>query len=105
MSFSDLLAVVDGFVLNNLGDAVTYTPTVGASVDVVGVFDAVYVRVDSGQPGFSSQGPSVWLLLSDLPSDPETDTTMTVTISGTTYTAHEVQKDGKGGVRLLLHEV
>ena len=105
MVFTDLLVTADVAVRDTLGGTVTYTPTVGVATDVVGIFDAVYVRVDLGNPGVSSQGPSVWLILDDLPSDPYTDTTATVTVDGVTYSAHEVQPDGLGGVRLLLHKV
>ncbi len=105
MSFDDLLAVGDVSVRGILGSTVTYTPTVGAAVDVSGIFDAAYVRVDLGQPGVSSQGPAVWLTLTDLPSDPTTDTTATVTVNSVTYIPHEAQPDGMGTVLLLLHKV
>lgn len=103
MGFAEQLAAADARALETLGEAVTYTPGTGSPVSVQGIFDATYVRVDLGQPGVSSQGPAVFLSLVDLPSDPETDTTATVTIAGVTYTPHEVQPDGKGGVVLHLH--
>lgn len=107
MGFADLMATVDRAVLDSrLGDEVTYTPGVGAPVEVLGCFDALYTRVEAGgQAGISSSGPAVFLALDDLPSDPETDTAATVTIAGVTYTAHEVRPDGMGGVVLLLHRV
>lgn len=105
MSFASLLAAADVSVREILGGDIVYTPTVGVAVTVRGVFDAAYVRVDLGQPGAASVGPAVFLTLADLPSNPETDTTATVTVSGSTYTAHEVQPDGLGAVRLLLSKV
>jgi hypothetical protein len=105
MAFANLLRVADVAVQKHLGDAVSYAPSVGAVVDVVGVFDAVYVRVDLGNPGVSSVGPVCFLTLSDLPSDPETDVNAIVTVEGDSYSIHEVQKDGKGGVVLFLHRV
>lgn len=105
MAFDDLLASVDSTSRLVLGRAVTYTPTVGDAVEVQGVFDAAFVRVDTGTPGVASTGPAVWLGLSDLPSNPVTDSTATVTVGGTTYVAHEARPDGLGSVLLILHEV
>ncbi len=105
MSFADLVAVVDRNTREILGGPVTYTPSVGGAVVVNGIFDASYVRVDLGQIGVSSVGPAVFLRLSDLPSDPEVDTTATVTVGGVAYIPHEVQPDSLGGVLLLLHRV
>lgn len=103
MTFSALLATADGVVQDHLGDAVTYTPGEGAAVEVSGIFDLLYQHVDLGQAGVSSSGPAVFILLSDLdPLDPETDEDARITVEGSTYKITEVQKDGKGGVRLLL---
>lgn len=106
-SFASLLTLADRAVLTHLGEdgGVTYTPGVGASAEVSAVFDAAYVRVDAGEPGVSSSGPAVFVLVADLPSDPETDVEARVMVDGTEYTIHEVKKDGKGGALLLLHEV
>lgn len=107
MGFADLMETVDRAVLDSrLGDEITYTPGVGAAVDVAGCFDSLYVRVEAGgQAGISSSGPAVFLRLDDLPSDPVTDTDATVTVDGVTYSQHEAQPDGLGGVVLLLHRV
>ncbi len=103
MDFAGLLSAGDRVVRKTLGGAITYSPGVGDPVDVDGVFDANYVRVDLGQAGVASVGPAVFLRLEDLPSNPETDTDATVTYAGVEYTAHTVQPDGIGGVHLLLH--
>lgn len=103
MSFSSLLGNIDRVTVDQLGDAVTYNPTVGDSVECSGIFDAVYVRVDTGQAGVSTSGPAVFLLLADIePNDPETDSTATITYDGSDYEIREIEKDGKGGARLLL---
>lgn len=104
MGFAAHLATVDRAVLMHLGGAVTYTAGSGEAVIVRGVFDSAYVRMDAGQPGVSTSGPAVFLTLADLPSDPETDDPALM-IDGSQYRAHEVKKDGKGGVLILLHEV
>jgi hypothetical protein len=105
VNFGALLARVDGVVLDHLGDAVTYTSGAGASVAVRGPFDAVYVKVEAGEAGVSSSGPSVFLRLTDLTSNPETDLAARVSVAGVVYEIREVEPDGKGGIRLLLHEV
>ena len=97
--------MADGPVRGILGSAsISYAPSVGAPVVVSGVFDASYVRVDLGT-GVSSVSPAVFLRLSELPSNPETDEGATVTVAGVAYVAHEVQPDSVGGVLLLLHKV
>ena len=106
MGFTDLMALADQVVNRVVGGPVTYTPGVGAAVEVEGVFDAAYRRLDLGQPGVSTTSPAVFLLLVDLPSDPRTDFAATVTVNGVAYSVHEVQPDGiAGGVVLLLHRV
>lgn len=101
-----LLAQVDSSVLASpLAQEVTYTSGAGAGVTVRGVFDAIYVKAGAGEVGVSSAGPAVFLRLSDLSSNPETDLTARVTVDAVEYMWREVQPDGQGGVLLLLHEV
>ncbi len=103
MAFADLLATADEQIRDRLGGSITYTPTVGAAVTVDGVFDAAHRTVEgAGESAVNSVGPAVFLTQSDLPSDPETDTTATVTVSAVTYSIREVHPDGLGGVYLLL---
>lgn len=105
MGFAELMAMGDRAVRKITGSAVTYTPSTGSPVTVDGVFDKAYVRVDLGNPGVSSYGPAVFLTLSDLPSDPVTDTAATVTVAGVVYLPHTPEPDGLGGVLLLMHLV
>lgn len=104
MDFAAKLVIADRTARDHLGGLVTYTPGAGAAVQVQGIFDALYQRVDAGQPGVSSSGPAVFLTLADLPSNPVTDTAATVTVDGTTYTQAEAMPDGQGGVLIRLHE-
>lgn len=105
MAFSDLLAAADRIVLSHLGGTVRYQPQVGVAVDVTGIFDQAYqlATPGSGGPGVESSRPAVFLLLSDLPTDPDQDEP-TITVDGVSYTVRERQKDGRGGVVLLLQE-
>lgn len=105
MNFAALLTTVDRGVQRHLGDDVTYTSGSGVVVQVRGVFDRVYVPVDVGTAGVSSSGPTVFLMLADLPSNPADDLDARVTSDGQTYSVNEAEVDGKGGVRLLLHVV
>lgn len=98
-----LMGLLDRVVIETLAIPTTYTPEDGAPVSVQGVFDAAYVRVDVGEAGVSSSGPSVFYRLADLPADPELDEP-TVAVNGVGYRVVEVKKDGQGGVRLLLHK-
>ncbi len=109
MGFADLVTAADRAVQAHLGGTVRYVPSIGAApgtgVNVPGVFSAAYVRADAGTPGISTSGPAAFLRLSDLPSDPAEDEGAEVIVNGTTYTIHEQQKDGLGGVLLHLREL
>lgn len=89
--------------LQHLGQAVTYTPGAGAAVQVQGIFDNAHVR-QSGpvKLEIADTQPSVFVRLSDLPSDPEEDLDARFTIAGNTWRASEVRRDGQGGAVCLL---
>lgn len=101
MAFSDLLAAADRAALTHLGGTVRYAPELGEPVDVLGIFDAAYVRADIGTPGVSTCGPAVFFRLSDLPTDPTKDDPL-ITVGGVVYRRKEAHRDGQGGVVLLL---
>lgn len=102
MDFAALLGRTDRSVVDHLGGPVTYVPSAGDPVEVSGIFDAAYQRVDVGEAGVVSSSPAVFLMLEDLPSDPEEDPDPRVVVSGFSYKVTEPQKDGAGGVLLLL---
>jgi hypothetical protein len=104
MGFPALLASSDRAVLQHLGGTVVYAPSDGEPVEVPGIFDAAWVRVDAGQAGVISSGPAVFLRLADLPLDPETDEPR-IEVDGKMSRVREVHKDGQGGVILELHVV
>jgi hypothetical protein len=101
VGFPEALAGADVAALAAFGTPVRYTPEWGDPVDVVGIFDAAYVRVDMGTAGVASCGPAVFLRLADLPTDPAKDSP-TITIAGVDYRRREAHRDGQGGVLLLL---
>lgn len=102
MDFAAHLAQADVAVVNRLGGVVRYTSSGLSAVEVQGVFDSAYVKVEAGQAGVSSTGPAVFLRLADLPSDPSDDEP-TVEFAGVEYSVREAMPDGLGGVVLLLH--
>lgn len=103
MGFADLIATADSAVLSHLGAVdVVYQPSVGDPVTVQGLYDENYTLIDEGNNAVEQIGPAVWLTLSALPADPQTDDP-TITIQGREYRVRERQTDGFGGtVRLLL---
>jgi hypothetical protein len=104
VGFPDLVAVADRAVQAHLGGTVRYEPRFGGPVDVPGVFVEAYHRGDPGQgAGVVTTAPAVFLRLSDLPSDPETDEPI-ITANGTRYRVREPVKDEMGGVLLHLKE-
>lgn len=105
MGWPSLVEQMDRACLKSMGVAIQYVPALGAAVDLEhAIFDASYIRVDAGQAGVSSATPMVFVRLSDLPSDPAQDDP-NVIVDGVTYQVTEIQKDGQGGVRLILHKV
>ena len=107
MPFPDVLAAGDEALREILGGPVTYAPGAGDPVEVVGIFTAPHTAVDpeSQGGGISTVSPTVFLKLSDLPSNPEVDPAARVTVAGVTYSWHDSQPDGLGGILLLLHKV
>jgi hypothetical protein len=96
-------------VLRLLGDddkVITYvSPHFQRSVPLRGLFDQAYQRTDVGTPGVVDCQPALFCRLSDLPGDPEEDEGARVQVGSDEYEVREPQKDGHGGVVLLLHKV
>lgn len=103
MSFSELVTGIDRAVQGALGgELVTYDPAAGAPVQVTGVFDELYVLAKgNAEAGVEALGPSVFLRLEDLPTDPEVDDP-TLTIRSVVYRVIERRPDGMGGIVLVL---
>ncbi len=84
------------------GVAVTYTPGVGAPVQIKGIFGNAQVEVDLGGESKSVvQQPSLGIKLADLAALPTKQDR--VTVNAITYKVVDSQEDGEGGTLLLLH--
>lgn len=107
MGFSDLIGLANRVTRDVVGgDPVSYVPSEGDQVELTGIFDDPFLHVDVGTAGVTGSGPVAFLLLEDLDgNDPEEDSEATLIHNDVTYSIREVQKDGQGGVRLLLHKV
>ena len=105
MAFTDLAAAADRTVLEHLGEPVVYRPAVGDPVPVTGIFDAPSALVQGGgQLAVEARAPTVFLILVDLPTNPEVDTP-TLTIGGVDYEVIDTHPDGLGGIVLDLRKV
>jgi hypothetical protein len=109
MSFAALLAAADRAVITIAGgEAVTYasdTFSGAPSVIITGLFSSPDVHVTVEGASVQSDGPSVFIRLTDLGTlNPDSDANPTVTVSGATYSVRDVVKDGEGGALLKLTE-
>lgn len=103
MAFLDLVASVDAATLQHLGgEDVVYAPAVGDPVTISGLFDGGYQANQYGFAGAERYDPSVFFVVADLPTDPDTDEP-TLTIRGLDYKVRERVRDGLGGIRLNLY--
>jgi hypothetical protein len=91
---------------------ITYQPAVGAPVTVRGIFDANYVLArGTAEAGVETLGPAVFLILSDLPVDPEIDDPTViisldpVSANNGPYRVHERRPAGLGAIVLALRKV
>lgn len=104
MSWADTVRRMDRKVLKHFGQPTTYRPDGGDPVTVTGVFDETFRLVETGHSDVQSTAPAVWYRLADLPVDPEEDTPR-IEIGDHEYRVVMKQKDGQGGVRLILQQV
>lgn len=104
--FGAAVAAADRVVQGKLGGVtVTYQPTTGLAVPVVGMFDAQFLLAKgTAEAGVEALGPAVFFRLEDLPMDPEVDEP-TLTIGGDQYRVIERRPDGLGGIVLVLRLV
>jgi hypothetical protein len=118
VSFQGQVSDMDATMVEHFGVPTIVTTTAGQVYSVRGVFDRQYKRVEADESSVSSFATSVFYRLPSgtaadrlvdgvrnyLPVDPDAEDDLRVTHDGVTYVAQESQKDGQGGVWLLLQK-
>lgn len=94
-----------GPCINVFGQAVAYASVDGVSFQISGIYDEAYHEievVDGGIPVTTST-PVLGVRLSDFPTPPAQDDTLTIVDSGEVFVVREVRPDGHGGAKLMLN--
>lgn len=87
----------------NFGEAVTYFPRTGGSVQLQAIFDNDYESVDpETEQLVSSNQPVLGVNLNDVNFEMKINDT--VQVRNLRYRVIEVREDGQGGAQLLLHK-
>ncbi len=89
--------------LATFGEAVVYTPAVGAAINLRAVFDEDYIAVDPNTgAAVSSATPTLGIRLADLPAAPKKGDV--ATLRGRTFKVVDWQPDSEGSGLAVLHE-
>ena len=102
MGFRTLATGLLGAATRCLGEPVVYVAQGYPSVTIQAVYDSLFQEID-GSTGavVVSEKPSIGVRDEDLPAAPSQGDTLTV--FGVEFKVIEVQSDGQGGSKLLLH--
>jgi hypothetical protein len=104
VNWPTLVVGMDAALLPTLGVPASYTTSAAVVVGIDKViFDNGHTRVQANTVGVVDTRPWLFLRLSDLPVDPETDDG-TFTVDGVNYKIVEPQRDGQGGMRCILRK-
>lgn len=114
MAFEDELEIANRAVADSLGIPATWTPKgSGSPVDVLAVFHRNH-RVFSPDSDVMVQSTvtTLWVVLSDLPREPEEDDRITIdadaalklALSGRYFRVASHEPDGVGGTMLVLQK-
>ena len=103
---NDWSEAVDGLLgacRDTFGIPVRYNPSDGDPIDTIGIFDAAHeaVEIDTAGVAVSNRRPVLDFRCKDLGIEPEAGEI--VEVNDSTYQVIDVQPDGQGGVRLILH--
>lgn len=95
-----------GAALTHFGEAVTYAPAAAPAnlLPIEGIFNEVWREVEPDGAVVSSNQPNLGVRLADFPDGPPMPED-TFVIRSTVYKAVDVQEDGEGGAKILLHKV
>jgi hypothetical protein len=83
------------------GELATYTPQGGSPVEIRVIFRRTHIELDPEGVPVTSTTPNIKVDLDDLPVEPEQGDQ--VVYGGAEFRVSEVQVDGNGGAKLLMH--
>lgn len=92
---------VDAAIITAFGETILYTPDGGAQVSILGFFQAPDVDPITGDLEFTTQGPMVTVLATDVTNPTQLDL---VTARSINYQVKEFEIDEGGLVGLQLEE-
>lgn len=101
----DIGALAHGPVLAAFGEDIVYSPAVGGSLTIRGVFDDAYqasITLEDGSAGWTSTNPTLGIRQSDLPAPPKRNDRLV--IRGLRYMVIDAHPDSHGWYRLTLGE-
>lgn len=87
------------FETTDFAQSVTYTPSGGSSVSILGIFDNEFSLNDISEMGYQNMNPYITCKTSDVNNATNGDTFV---ISSVTYYVIGVQPDGTGITRIIL---
>lgn len=101
--FGEMTKALSAIVLTTFGEPVVFhLEGRGASIDSTGVFTAMHQAVDPGTGvAVSSVQPLLEVVAANLPRAPSEGDA--VTVQGVLYLIVDVQPDGHGFLKLMLH--
>lgn len=104
----DWNAHVIGPLMGVFGEPAIYTPLGGAAFQLTGVFDDAYLKemmFEDGSTGTNTVSAVLGVQLSQFPTPPAQNGSLTVISNGATYLVREVRPDSHGGAKLMLSKV
>jgi hypothetical protein len=104
VAWLDQAASVLDSCMDAFAEEIEYTPSGGSPVTTIGIFDNQYQAVDPETGAIiTSTEPMLGVKDANLPRAPIAKDE--VSVRGQDYRVIEVQKDGHGGSKLLLHKI
>ncbi|MBB5414104.1 head-tail joining protein [Paraburkholderia atlantica] len=104
----DWSTTVIGPLMGVFGEAVTYRPYAGTPYPITGVFDDAYLKevmFEDASQGVTDISAVLGVQLSQFPSPPLQNDSLSVASINTTFVVREVRTDSHGGGKLMLSKV
>lgn len=103
MSWTELADEVLKASVETFGVAATFMPAAGAAFALIGVYDEPHFEVTQQDVAISSSQPSFGVRLADFPPGVAPAQDDRLTIGAEQFRVVDVERDGQGGARLILH--